>query len=536
MLDGKTLQKETAASEKHLWVRLTKLCNNNCIFCLDKESQDGTSIPTREIYKQLENGRADGASRLILSGGEATLHPEFFSIVRRGKSLGFRRVQVVSNGRMFAYPDFLANAAAAGLDEITFSMHGHTPELHDAQTRAPGSFSQALAGLTNALNSGRFIVNVDIVINRFNYNVIDKIMDYFIGLGVHEFDLLHVTPYGEAWNHKNKVFYDIADGIKFLNKAFAYSRRDDLFVWTNRFPPSYLAAFPELIQNPLKIKDEVRGRMDLFDAFLKGDAELPCRGKRCDFCFLRGLCDDLFRSKEAADSGSTAALRVPASGLSAAKRFINNSLRLLIVHGSSVDDMNLSPSAFPAGAALRFELADYSGFTSFRNRLPNKNVTACAPDAKQLEAVLSATGVTPALELNARGAPLIKIEFNFVKKHGIRLYNKNRASLAESAENDVELRGFFRGALGKSLKTENIPACVADASQGLQTWFLDFEALDRRGGIDMQKLADSFVMNRYYIFPFECGSCAKKNLCPGIHVNYCRAFGFKPKPFAAAKK
>src|SRR5690349_6345372 len=93
---------------------------------------------TSEIKIQIVEGRKKGAERLILSGGEPTMHPNFLDFVKLGKRVGYPKVQTVTNGRMFAYSEFLARAAQHGLDEITFSLHGHTAELHDGLVATPG--------------------------------------------------------------------------------------------------------------------------------------------------------------------------------------------------------------------------------------------------------------------------------------------------------------------------------------------------------------------------------------------------------------
>jgi len=535
MLDGKTRKKEEASSEKHHWVRLTKRCNNNCVFCLDTGSRDGSVVPFDTLAADFRRGRADGATRLILSGGEATLHPDFIPLVRFASSLGFRRIQVVTNGRMFAYRDFLDCAIDAGLQETTFSMHGHTPELHDAQTRVPGSFLQALAGLSAALQSRRLIVNVDIVINKFNYRSIDEIMDFFIGLGIREFDLLHVTPYGDAWKNRADVFYDPARGLKYLNRAFAYSRRPDLFVWTNRFPPQLLSAFPELIQNPLKIKDEVRGRMPLFDDFLAGRARLPCRGARCHHCFLRGLCSDLFRIRRALDSGGPSALSVHTADLGNAHSLFGPRLKKLALLGGPVSELKTKGKLIPDGVSLFLFFDDFSGFGSLGGKILNRNISAFAADPLGLENILSAGAARPLLELNTATADFIASGRDFLEKHKVVLFYRNRKTLTECREKDVDLKDFFSGGGFGKLKTMNLPACLPHGGASRLPRFVPYEVAGPRGEIDMRKLADDFILNGYYVHPEKCGACAKKNTCPGLHVNCFRAFGFDAEPFRQNK-
>ncbi|HOO55345.1 MAG TPA: radical SAM protein [bacterium] len=536
VLDEKTRVKEAASSEKHAWVRLTHVCNNNCVFCLDKSNQDGTVLPFDELVEEFRRGREDGATRLILSGGEATMHPRFIDLVREGSRLGFRRVQVVSNGRMFAYRKFLEQAIKAGLGEITFSMHGHTPELHDAQTRIKGSFVQALAGIINALDSGKLIVNVDIVINRFNYKVIDKIMDFFIGVGIREFDLLHVTPFGEAWTNRRKVMYDPAEGIKYINKAFEYSRRPDLFVWTNRFPPKYLSAFPELIQNPLKIKDEVRGRMNMYTPYLEEGVPLRCRDERCKYCFMEGLCDELMKVERQLKEGVTS-LRVSAASIEDAFDVLDTrELKRLCVHSDDIPAGELEFPSLKSIKEIELELNNYDGLDELAGAVPGIDIIARTAEIEEFEKIRkSRSNVMSMLELNVSTQEFIRENRAELKKGKTRIFVTNREDLAESSARDVVLREFFDEESLRVLPTENVPGCVVDAPARKRPWFLDFGSLNADGSINMQMLAHEYIMNRYYVFQAECGGCTKKRYCPGVHVNYFRAHGFEAVPFRKNK-
>jgi MoaA/NifB/PqqE/SkfB family radical SAM enzyme len=45
---------------------------------------------------------------------------------------GYPKIQTVTNGRMFSYPEFLHRCVDAGLSEITFSINGTNAKIHDA--------------------------------------------------------------------------------------------------------------------------------------------------------------------------------------------------------------------------------------------------------------------------------------------------------------------------------------------------------------------------------------------------------------------
>src|SRR5262249_30170969 len=177
----------------------------------------------------------------------------------------------------------------------TFSLHGHTAKLHDALVGTPGAFAEETAGLKAALAAGVFIVNVDIVINKQNVRHLPEMLELFISWGVKEFDLLHIIPFGNAWSEaRDPLFYDLDDNLTHLQKAFAYARRPDVHIWLNRFPPPYTEGFEDLIQDPYKLNDEVRGRREEFDRYLSLGQKLMCREPdRCKYCYLQNLCDTL---------------------------------------------------------------------------------------------------------------------------------------------------------------------------------------------------------------------------------------------------
>jgi len=296
----KQQEREKSSLVKKHWVRLTRACNNKCIFCLDKEPQNGSVLTMKQIKKDFSDGLKKGCQQVILSGGEATIHPSFLEIVALAKKMGYKKIQVITNGRMFSYKKFLEAAVDAGVNEITFSLHGHNSALHDLQTGIAGSFNQATKGLVNALKNPRLIVNIDIVINKNNYKQLANVMKFYIELGVGEFDLLQIIPFGRAWDNRKNIFYNIEQAMPYLKKAFVLSKKENLFIWTNRFPAQYLEKFEWLIQNPKKIIDEVRGRQKLFSDYLKTGKMLECYPKRCHLCFLESFCRDLtvFRKKK----------------------------------------------------------------------------------------------------------------------------------------------------------------------------------------------------------------------------------------------
>ncbi len=292
MTKDRELLKKIASQQKRHWVRITRACNNSCLFCLDRENQNGSIFSMAEIVLDLKRGLSEGIKRVVISGGDPTVHPELVKIISKAKDLGYQHVQIITNGRMLAYEKFAVDLKKAGLDEVTLSLHSHLEKDFEELTGVRGSYRQAMQGLLNAQKQG-FIVSVDIVINKINYKKLKETLQFFIQLGVSEFDLLYPIPFGSAWENRKKLFFSPEKAQRDLSRAFALSKNKALFIWTNRLPAQYLEGFEDLIQNPIKIHDEVRGMQFELIRLIGRGAQLSCKGERCQYCFMQNYCQDL---------------------------------------------------------------------------------------------------------------------------------------------------------------------------------------------------------------------------------------------------
>jgi MoaA/NifB/PqqE/SkfB family radical SAM enzyme len=504
-------------------VRLSYDCNNHCIFCLDTLAHNGTMRSNLDIKVQIVEGRKKGATRLILSGGEPTMHPNFLDFVRLGKRAGYRRVQTVTNGRMFSYPDFLETAASNGLDEVTFSLHGHTAKLHDALVGTPGAFVQEVAGLKAALAAERFIINIDIVINKMNVKHLPEMLDTFISWGVREFDLLHIIPFGNAWGPaRQHLFYDLEGNEEALRKAMEYSLRPDVHIWLNRFPPPYTEGFEELIQDPYKMNDEVRGRREEYDKYLSIGEKLHCREPdRCRYCYLNQLCDTLDvaieeRRQEAVDvlriaepaplAGQlprTRAAHVVARDLAAAKPLVERAdPEVLWLELESWDGIE---GAHSAGRVLE--------------RVLERCYVRTAADLERLLAlpgdfeiaVIVTKDTAPALaRLSSASSRWIVVQPNYD-----RVTDQHKYDVAD-------LRALC-ATLPPEVRTENIPPCLGGRQPEVPGKSLDAAMLGADARIDMGRYTQRYIADRYYTKSRRCKSCRHDATCPGVHINFVRA-------------
>ena len=572
----KVTSHEDAAHEKRNWVRLTFDCNDHCVFCLDSEAHNGDMRDRDDVKRQILEGRRAGATRLILSGGEPTIHPSYVDFVHLGRQAGYTKIQTVTNGRMFSYGDFLERCLAAGLSEITFSIHGPNAKVHDALVGTKGAFEQEMTGLRSALAHrsasahGLPIVNIDIVVNRGNVRVLPEMLALFYSMGVKEFDLLQVVPFGRAFTDgRDTLFYDLAEMRPFIQEALAFSKKPDVHIWMNRFPPQHLEGYEHLIQDPYKLNDEVRGRKEEYARLLDEGIWLDCREPaRCKYCYLQRLCDTLEGVIATVDEKRFDVVRVdsdwegkqppvfggdPASARRSkeeAQKAARNGKRALplfeakaaattlesLVEASSASTLLVcAPSVaraleqierFPRLARVDLELEDYAGLAeALGGPLGGRTIArVAATTPAQAEALLAIDACFEVTLALTRETAAWVLSLAAVPSR-IALRQPNYERLTEASDNDVDLREFFARFVHE-VPVDNVPACILGREPRPPRTRVDTAMMTPAGRLEIFRYTRRYILEEYRTKSLRCTTCARFETCDGMHVNYVRAHGY----------
>jgi len=554
----KDAQKEVAVKDERHWVRLTRLCNQRCKFCLDSWNHNGTYVDSKELEEYIRKGREEGKTRLILSGGEPTIHPDFIKFVRLGRQLGYRWVQCVTNGMLFGYPKFARAAKQAGLHEATFSIHGHTAKLQDQLTGTPGAFDSGIQGIRNLQALGGVVVNVDIVINKQNYKQLREILDYFLELGVTEFDLLYIIPFGRGFeDYRSQLFFELDDdAYPYFQKAFEVSKIPGVYLWTNRLPVHYLENYEHLIQDPHKLHYEINGGRHNFEGLARWGVPPDCYGERCDHCFLAKICrDTLMPYQQWLKEGSfervcidldteperperqrkklqqqeaqgywfrTSDLSTLASGLNAwsAEETGREDVEVVVeptgtgpTDLSSLGDLDVKIDRWVVQGPERIK-----ELLVGTDEKPALISGALGEIAQDFEIILGKDGIGVVLDLEDQ-----------VKAHADRLVFtlRNHEYVSESREHDP-VPDHIQLLAKIAHRFRNIPQCVTGyAPEGNDRRVLWDGYVDAKGLIDLDAYVHHYVVQEYYSKSVRCGDCVFNDSCEGLHINYIRNHGYK---------
>jgi pyruvate-formate lyase-activating enzyme len=534
------LERERVANVRKHWVRLVTACNSRCVFCLDTDTPRGVYLLEDDVKREIKRGRDElGADKIILSGGEASIHPKFVEYIAYAKELGYSRIQTVTNGVMFGKREFYKAAVDAGLGEITFSLHGHTAELHDRLTATPGAFHKLMKAMMRAIREGRIIVNVDVCINKQNVPYIDQIVELCLSVGVREYDLLHVIPQGVAFENRNDLFYDPVEHLPRLQKVFRLNQHPGVVIWTNRFPVEFLEGLEDLIQDPHKMLDEVNGRRFQVRRYLDEGTPLECRDKeRCQYCFIEPFCNTADRVIERQNQASWEVWSIGAADEAEWEPYAA-----------------LTPADLPFGAAyLGVEVDDLADLERLpvhdmigiyakpgrierfpdRERVPNP-LLVVARDAAQLDALFAAAelplGLDVQIDLNQSTGPWLLAHRDRLAAQlsRIRIHQPSYEFLKDAIAKDVRDPAAFFTALDLPVRVSGLPACLAPNTQLAEApKILAKKMFDAATGrVDTRELARTHVVEGYWGKSLRCRDCRLNERCDGAHINFLRDQGFR---------
>jgi MoaA/NifB/PqqE/SkfB family radical SAM enzyme len=165
-----------------------------------------------KIEEILRQHRAQGTDQLDIDGGEPTTHPRLVDAIALARELGYRSINLTTNGRLLRDRALAARVVGSGITHLLISLHGATAEVHDAATDAPGSFAETLAGIDNVMELARarrapgaarepvdFEIGVNVTIVRANVDHLLDLTALAVAKGFSKINFQFTTPFGRAW-------------------------------------------------------------------------------------------------------------------------------------------------------------------------------------------------------------------------------------------------------------------------------------------------------------------------------------------------
>jgi MoaA/NifB/PqqE/SkfB family radical SAM enzyme len=275
-------------------------CNNFCRFCYVADKRFSLKDKTSEqIKRDLEIGREHGATYVDFIGGEATIRKDILELISYAEKLGFKKIKVTTNGRMFVYKDFAKKIVDNGLNGVIFSIHGHTAELHDFQTRSPGSFKEAVQGIKNLQKLGIYC-ETNTTISKLNYKFLPDMEKFFISLGVNNSEFVFCDPHGNACQDFEQIVPYYSEVQNYVHEALRIGIQNKVrYIMVNYIPFCFMQGFEKhigevFVTSNMVIEHRGVNFTDL-DSKITRRKEARLKGPQCKKCKYYLVCEGIWK-------------------------------------------------------------------------------------------------------------------------------------------------------------------------------------------------------------------------------------------------
>ena len=254
---------------------VTRNCNLNCIHC--RASADLGPHPgelSREECLRLTDDIASFSKPVvILTGGEPLLRNDIFEIAAYGNKRGLRMVMAV-NGTLLN-PENIKTIKDAGIQRISVSLDGATPETHDEFRRVKGAFAGAIKGIEYA-KAKALEFQINTTITRQNLKEVAEIHELAKRLEAKAYHIFVLVPTGRGREIEEEQKVSVEEYEKILHWFYDQEGKTTLQLKATCAPQYY------------RIREELRGEHP--KDFVHGSSPLDTKTRGClggvGFCFI----------------------------------------------------------------------------------------------------------------------------------------------------------------------------------------------------------------------------------------------------------
>lgn len=277
---------------KKIDIKIGFSCNNQCRFCVQGDKRKKNPNKTlKKVKQQLQEGKKS-ADEVVFTGGEPTLRlKELIVMVGCAKKLGYKVIQIQSNGRLFMYIDFCKNLIEAGANEFSPSIHGHNEKIHDFLTSSPGSFRQTMQGIKNLKKMGQRVLT-NTVITTYNYNFLPQIARFLVDLDVCQFQFAFPHILGKAWKNRDWLIPRKSQVMGYVKKGLDVGIKVGKRVMVEAIPYCFMQGYEryiaEIIIPMVKIFD-ANFVIDNYTEYRKKEGKV--KGPNCRGCKYFTVCE-----------------------------------------------------------------------------------------------------------------------------------------------------------------------------------------------------------------------------------------------------
>jgi len=283
---------------KRLDLKVGFQCNNRCLFCIQGDKR--YSCPNKsdkEVKKILERMKNDHEG-IVFTGGEPTVRSELIGWVKYAKKLGYKSIQIQTNGRMLSYINYCKALIKAGANEFSPALHGSNAKIHDSLTQMPGSFEQTVQCIKNLRELGQYILT-NSVVTKMNYKDLPNLAQLLVNLKVDQFQFafMHIN---QIITHDkdliNKIVPRYKEAVPYIKKGIDIGVKAGIKVMVEAVPYCFMKGYEKYVSEQyIPFTSVIDDNVELADYGFYRKTKGKTKGPQCKECKYDRICEGPWR-------------------------------------------------------------------------------------------------------------------------------------------------------------------------------------------------------------------------------------------------
>jgi MoaA/NifB/PqqE/SkfB family radical SAM enzyme len=273
------------------YIQIIRVCNQKCLFC--SNPSNGHVLSTEEIKKIILRYKKNKLAGIYLTGGEPTMHPDLFEIIRYCKKNNVE-CKIITNGQRLAYPQYMKALYASGLRQLHVSIYSNRKNVQDKLTQNDGAIVNLQKAFRNLAEYPEMSVSVNITINRQNQDHLKQVVRWVINNYPHKLHFVfnNLDPRPSVIKKYPEVVPQLLNLKKGLSEALRFLSSSHITFRVERVPLCFMPEFAYSSTETRKIvKIEKRSVFFLDEKGIRTQKDFyRLKGKSCKKCSLDRIC------------------------------------------------------------------------------------------------------------------------------------------------------------------------------------------------------------------------------------------------------
>lgn len=259
-------------------IPLTNVCNQKCVFCSAEGRED--DVTSEKIFKEIDSQIQNRAKNIVLSGGETTLAPEIFKILKYLRERNIP-VELQTNALTSSKNEVAKALVLSGVSLFNVNFPSHLPEINDVLTGTKNTLPTREDGVKNLIALGAD-VRLTHIVSSLNYEYLPDFIKYvnsnFERIKYIQFSFL--KGMGGVLKHLD-LLPDYDKVSPYLIKAFDLCKKFKISAVADHIPPCFLGKYYQQSIDYIKVVN--RGDLKISKSEKKHVSE-------CKKCLLKSYC------------------------------------------------------------------------------------------------------------------------------------------------------------------------------------------------------------------------------------------------------